>query len=112
MLIVKQPPPVQNMKVSVIKMFLQHLLVILSTLVLPKNEAQQSCCQTKRVSGLGSLDGVYTLMKQLHFKLEPICEDGCLYTRQDQPDDWFCFKPKYSMHSVSCSDTNSTYSTG
>ena len=104
MLIVKQPPPVQNMKVSVIKMFLQHLLVILSTLVLPKNEAQDSCCQTKTVTG-GPMDGLYTLMEKLHFKPDPLCTDGCYYTKQDQPEKLFCFKQENYMHSVSCSDT-------
>ena len=86
------------------KPLLQHLLVFLSTLVINNNEAQESCCKTKTVSG-GPLNGVYTLKKQLDIKPDPVCKDGCLYTKQDQPEKLFCFKQENYMHSVSCSDT-------
>ena len=91
-----------------------YLVIFLSVhLPLCHNEAQDTgCCQTKVVTGLGALDGVYELQGSGQ-NPGPVCTDGCIYTKvtQDGPnmeeEDIYCFKTENTSHphSVTCSNT-------
>ena len=90
---------------SVMKTLLLHLLIFLPALVLHNYEALEACCQTKTVSGVGSLDGVYRLEKNLNTKPDPVCEDGCVYIKQGAPRSQYCFRTSNQFSNITCSDT-------
>merc|ERR1711970_705283 len=57
-------------------------------------QGQSVCCPLLVVSNLGDLDDTYTLSEDRGGKPEDVCNDGCVYTRDnpDSPDDEYCFK--------------------
>merc|ERR1712106_5039 len=64
------------------------------------------CCQTKVVTGMAdpNLDDTYTLAPNPVATIEPVCIDGCVYTR-DNPGstgDEYCFKNEQSNGAVQC----------
>merc|ERR1719154_366830 len=67
------------------------LLVLCSALPL-NAQTPGTCCQVKIVkdSPGGTLDGTYTFKKE-GTNLDPVCVDGCIYTRDTAPTDEYCF---------------------
>ena len=49
------------------------------------------CCEVKRVSGRGSLDGAYILSESTN-EPHPACEDNCIYWKVEDFGHDFCFK--------------------
>ena len=56
------------------------------------------------VSNLGELDDTYTLSEDRGDKPEDVCNDGCVYTRDnpDNPDDEYCFKSEITEGDAQC----------
>ena len=41
----------------------------------------EDCCEVKTVSGMGDLNDVYTLKRQISENNQKFCKNGCVYTR-------------------------------
>merc|ERR1711970_1598162 len=70
-------------------------------------QGQSVCCPLLVVSNLGDLDDTYTLSEDRGGKPEDVCNDGCVYTRDnpDSPDDEYCFKSEVTEGEAQCQDT-------
>jgi len=70
-------------------------------------QGQSVCCPLLVVSNLGELDDTYTLSEDRGDKPEDVCNDGCVYTRDnpDNPDDEYCFKSEITEGDAQCQDT-------
>merc|ERR1711970_1580916 len=70
-------------------------------------QGQSVCCPLLVVSNLGDLDDTYTLSEDRGGKPEDVCNDGCVYTRDnpDRPDDEYCFKSEVTEGEAQCQDT-------
>merc|ERR1711872_184061 len=68
------------------------------------------CCPSKRVTGMGNLDDIYTLKDDKGVKPEDVCVDGCVYTRNDplSPSDEYCFKNGETEGNVECQELGTT----
>ena len=49
------------------------------------------CCQHRIVQGFGHLDGFYDLHEVRSQQGDSPCEDECIYKRDKQPDEEYCF---------------------
>ena len=88
---------------------LLHLVVFL---LLLNNQAKQlskeSCCETKTVTGAGLLDGEYMLNDNLDTKPDPVCLNGCIYTKNGEPENEYCFKSSQYVKTSCVSNPSST----
>merc|ERR1719228_152488 len=84
-------------------------MILLLLLVIPTLVHGQ-CCPTQIVSGMGTLDGTYSLAEDRTSPPEPVCVDGCVYTRPGNPSDQYCFKSESSSGNVQCSAVTGTTS--
>merc|ERR1711915_638930 len=68
---------------------------------------QCSSCPVQNVTGMGNLDGLYVLNKTVGSPPEPVCVDGCVYTRSnsENEDDLYCFKSEASPGNAECQDS-------
>merc|ERR1719357_161585 len=68
---------------------------------------QCSSCPVQNVTGMGNLDGLYVLNKTVGSPPEPVCVDGCVYTRSnsENADDLYCFKSEESPGNAECQDS-------
>jgi len=63
----------------------------------------EPCCPVQEVEGFGDLDGTYYLQGHADI-LEDVCVDDCVYSKNKNPDELFCFrKDETASGSVSCS---------
>ena len=69
------------------------LLFVLLTMTSPCMSQDLSCCKVKIVTGTGELDldGRYTY-NQTNQGRDPVCRDGCVYTREGWEGEEYCFK--------------------
>merc|ERR1719228_3109918 len=84
-------------------------MILLLLLVIPTLVHGQ-CCPTQIVSGMGTLDGTYSLAEDRTSPPEPVCIDGCVYTRPSNPSDQYCFKSESTSGTVQCSAVTGTTS--
>ena len=54
------------------------------------------------MSGMGPLDDEYALGKEGSEELDEECADGCIYRRDSNPDDEYCFINKKATGLVQC----------
>jgi len=66
------------------------------------------CCPTILVTGMEGLDDTYTFSEDRGSKPEPVCEDGCVYTRVSSPEDEYCFKAEETGGLAQCQDVGTT----
>jgi len=64
----------------------------------------QDCCPKLVVSDMPGLDDTYTLSERRNEKPEDVCNDGCIYTRENAPDDEYCFKSEETNGQAECQD--------
>merc|ERR1711915_186996 len=64
-----------------------HLFVITCQVVYGNDR----CCQQRIVQGFGHLDGFYDLHEVRPQQGDSPCEDECIYKRDKQPDEEYCF---------------------
>ena len=86
--------------------FLYFTLLSVHTKVGPvKDQGSEDCCPSITVTGLTTnqeLNGEYILKTRLDSKPEEACLNGCIYTKNDDTDE-FCFrKDEESMISSEC----------
>ena len=69
------------------------LVLVMLTMTSPCLSQDLFCCQVKVVTGTGELDldGVYTY-NQTNLDRDPVCQDGCVYTREGWEGEEYCFK--------------------
>merc|ERR1719228_3012228 len=84
-------------------------MILLLLLVIPTLVHGQ-CCPTQLVSGMGTLDGTYSLAEEQASPPEPVCVDGCVYIGPGNPSDQYCFKSESSSGNVQCSAVTGTTS--
>merc|ERR1712142_1111054 len=78
------------------------LIFILLALATKLSNSQVPCCGVKIVVGQGDLDDTYELIKEGSEKPEDVCADGCIYRRESNPVDEYCFIDRESSGSVVC----------
>merc|ERR1712012_470687 len=72
--------------------------------VLTSVDANGNCCPVRVISNMGDLDDVYTLKEELAASPEPVCVDGCVYTRNNasHTGEEYCFKNELNDGSLEC----------
>ena len=50
------------------------------------------CVKVTIVSGKGEMDGKYILKEVVGEKPDEVCNDGCIYYKDENKDDEYCFK--------------------
>jgi len=83
------------------------LTIILLGILNLAAKAKGECCPLRVISGMGDLDDVYSLKKEVSGKPEEVCVDGCVYTRANasNPGEEYCFKNEQSSGSLVCQNT-------
>ena len=80
---------VSSFRVSGMKSFLS--LPICLIFAVDFFNAQEDCCRTRIVSDAGALDGTYVYQKTENGR-NPDCVNGCIYKRDEDSDEEFCFQ--------------------
>merc|ERR1719187_1223359 len=82
-----------------------NLYILLACILLGENIVRgQDCCPKLVVSDMPGLDDTYTLSERRNEKPEDVCNDGCIYTRENAPDDEYCFKSEETNGQAECQD--------
>ena len=68
------------------------LIIILCFLNLTSNAPTTACVKVTVVSGKGAMDGKYVLKEYVGEKPNEVCVDGCIYFKDDNLEDEYCFK--------------------
>merc|ERR1711915_79118 len=66
-------------------------LLLCLILAVDSFKAQDDCCLTRIVSDAGVLDGTYIYQKTENGR-NPDCVNGCIYKRDEDSDEEFCFQ--------------------
>ena len=68
------------------------LIIFLSYLEITFNAPTTACVKVTVVSGKGEMDGKYVLKEHVGEKPNEVCIDGCIYFKDDNLEDEYCFK--------------------
>merc|ERR1712025_337580 len=76
----------------------------------------QDCCPVKQVSGDDMMVGTYRYdpdaTTNLPVTIPPMCMDSCVYRKDGNSDEIFCFKTEGAVHDVVCEETETTVPSG